>query len=138
MMNCDKYTNMHRLAKEMRSHKGVVKREWRFDHSSKKFHHKTYGSKGFYGDKTYDSIMFRYGGETHYFPYAEYDEDPSGFGFQFRTRANGNHYVVSNKWLSLANTRRGRKQIRENKRRVAAYNARMDRLKEGKESGQKR
>lgn len=132
-MNCDKYTNMHRLAKEMRSHKGVVKREWRFDHSTKKFRHKTYGSKGFYGDKTYDSIMFRYGGETHYFPYAEYDEDPSGFGFQFRTRANGDYHVVSNKWLSLASTRAGRKQIRETNRRMQALKLRAQRTKKNPE-----
>ena len=126
-MNSNEYTNMHKMGKEMRAHAGVVKREWRFDHSTKKFRHKTYGSKGFYGDKTYDSIMFRYGGETHYFPYAEYDEDPSGFGFQFRTRANGNYYVASNKWLSLASTRAGRKQIREANRRLRAIKLRAQR-----------
>ena len=134
MMNCNQYTNTHTMAKNMRSHNGVVKREWKFDHASKQFRHKTYGSKGFYGDKTYDSIMFRYGGETHYFPYAEFDKDPSGFAFQLRSRSNGKYYVSSNKWMNLGSTRAGRKQIREANRRLRAIKLREQRTTKDKEN----
>lgn len=77
----------------------------------------------FINSKVYPDRMFDYGkivefetNELHYFPVSNKEDDPEGIAFHHIVNIGGQYSTVhSNKWTSMENTRRGR---REEKRQM--------------------